>query len=124
MHTYEESWQVAPFRNPVEGEFVLQDHKNGWMRVVAYKYLFIIQGAGLVMANHGYNGFETVGISLALKLWSYVGDGTRAKRPRLKSTTSQYFPCPLLPFHFFCGASSSTFWRQSLVWRDTLVTIH
>eukprot|EP00594_Rhizosolenia_setigera_P011917 CAMPEP_0178970528 /NCGR_PEP_ID=MMETSP0789-20121207/19615_1 /TAXON_ID=3005 /ORGANISM="Rhizosolenia setigera, Strain CCMP 1694" /LENGTH=332 /DNA_ID=CAMNT_0020657089 /DNA_START=124 /DNA_END=1122 /DNA_ORIENTATION=- len=98
MHTYE-SWQVAPFRNPVEGEFVLQDYNNGWMRAVAYKYLFIIQGVGLVMANHGYNGFKTVGISLALILLSYVGD--QSKKATFKINDQPVFPVPIVAIPLF-----------------------
>ncbi len=84
MHTYE-SWQIAPFRNPVEGEFGLQDYNNGWMRAVAYKYLFIIHGAGLVMvmANHGYNGFKT---------HNYVNSPFYFNRNKLY--------CPLCPVSF------------------------
>lgn len=98
MHTYE-SWQVAPFRNPVEGDFVLQDYNNGWMRAVAYKYLFIIQGVGLVMANHGYNGFGTVGISLALILLSYIGD--QSKKATFKINDQPVFPVPIVAIPLF-----------------------
>ena len=97
-HTYE-SWQVAPFRNPVEGEFDLQDYNNGWMRAVAYKYLFIIQSVGLVMANHGYNGFKTVGTSLALILLAYVGD--QSKKATFKVIDQPVFPLPIVVIPLF-----------------------
>jgi hypothetical protein len=98
MHTYE-NWQVAPFKNPVQGEIELNDYNNGWIRAVAYKYLFIIQGTGLVMANHGYNGFGTVGVSLALILLAYIGD--QSKKATFKVFGNPVFPVPIVAIPLF-----------------------
>jgi len=87
MHTYE-SWQMSPFRNPVQGQIELRDYNNGWLRAIIYKFIFIIQGTALAMAYHGYIGFGTTvgkctaGISLALILLAY--NEIKARKPRSK----------------------------------------
>jgi len=93
MHTYE-SWQVAPFRNPIDGDFLLQDYNNGWMRAIVYKYLLIFQSIGLLMANHGYEGFGTVGISVALVLLSYIGDSST--KATFEFNHQPVFPVPIV----------------------------
>ena len=74
MHRYE-GWQVAPFRNPLDGCVVkhhVEDFNNAWLRSVAYEMLFAFQTLGLTLFNLGrrvwFPGVECyTGSSLALR---------------------------------------------------------
>lgn len=98
MHTYE-SWQVAPFRNPIEEEFALQDYNNGWMRAVVYKYIFLFESVAFLMAYHGYSGFGLAWVSLSLILLSYVGD--QSKKVTFEVFGQPVFPAPAVMIPLF-----------------------
>ena len=123
MHTYE-SWQVAPFRNPIQGEFVLANYNNAWLREVAYKYLFIIQSIGLVMAYHGYKGFGTsVGITIALILISYIGD--QSKKATFLLNGQPVFPIPIVAMPLFIwGVTCNLLGAISLAGRISDPLVH
>jgi len=60
MHTYE-GWQVAPFDNPLRGEFentnvVISDKNNQWLRIVAYFFIFNMQYIGLQAFSYAVLG--------------------------------------------------------------------
>ena len=65
MHEYE-GWQVVAFRNPLDTDFNIKNFNNEWLREVAYKLLFLLQGAGLLAFSLGVFGINKITISFAL----------------------------------------------------------
>ncbi len=65
MHEYE-GWQVALFQNPLDTDFNIRDCNNEWLREVAYKLLFFLQGAGLLAFSLGVFGINKITLSFAL----------------------------------------------------------
>lgn len=106
MHTYE-SWQIAPFKS-VDENFSIQDFNNSRLREIVYKYLFIFQSIGLLMANHGYDGFSLIGISVALVLLSYVGD--QSEKATFEFNGQEVFPVPIVVLPLFIWAVVFNLW--------------
>ena len=65
MHEYE-GWQVAFFQNPLDTDFNIRDCNNEWLREVAYKLLFFLQGAGLLAFSLGVFGLNKITLSFAI----------------------------------------------------------
>ncbi|MEH2252390.1 hypothetical protein [Nostoc sp.] len=65
MHEYE-GWQVVHFQNPLDSDFNIKNINNEWLREVAYKLLFILQGAGLLAFSLGVFGVNKFTLSLAI----------------------------------------------------------
>ena len=65
MHEYE-GWQVAFFKNPLATNFDIKHFNNEWLREVAYKLLFIFQGAGLLAFSLGVFGINKITLSFAI----------------------------------------------------------
>lgn len=70
MHTYE-SWQVAPFKNPLDDpNFKISDFNNQWLRIVAYQFIFVMQYVGLITFALGVLGYDFLA---NFKIWSILG---------------------------------------------------
>jgi len=65
MHEYE-GWQVACFQNPLDSDVAIKDCNNEWLREVAYKLLFLLQGAGLLAFSLAVFGFNAITIPFAV----------------------------------------------------------
>ena len=65
MHEYE-GWQVVFFKNPLDTDFEIRDCNNEWLREVAYKLLFFMQGAGLLAFSLGVFGINKITLSFAI----------------------------------------------------------
>lgn len=65
MHEYE-GWQVAFFQNPLDTDFEIKDCNNEWLREVAYKLLFFMQGAGLLAFSLGVFGINKITLTFAI----------------------------------------------------------
>jgi len=65
MHEYE-GWQVACFQNPLDTDFDIKSFNNEWLREVAYKLLFLFQGAGLLTFSLGVFGINKLTLTLAI----------------------------------------------------------
>lgn len=64
MHEYE-GWQVVFFQNPLDTDFKIKDCNNEWLREVAYKLLFFLQGAGLLAFSLGVFGINKITLAFA-----------------------------------------------------------
>ncbi|MDC0832026.1 hypothetical protein AY599_26560 [Leptolyngbya valderiana BDU 20041] len=65
MHEYE-GWQVVHFKNPLDSDFDIKDFNNEWLREVAYKLLFVLQGAGLLAFSLGVFGINKITLTFAI----------------------------------------------------------
>lgn len=65
MHEYE-GWQVVYFQNPLDSSFKIEECNNEWLRQVAYKLLFFLQGAGLLAFSLGVYGINKFTLSFAI----------------------------------------------------------
>ncbi|MHC5676729.1 MAG: hypothetical protein ACYTXL_33500 [Nostoc sp.] len=65
MHEYE-GWQVVYFQNPLDLDFNIKDCNNEWLREVAYKLLFFLQGAGLLAFSLGVFGINKITLTFAI----------------------------------------------------------
>ena len=65
MHEYE-GWQVVFFQNPLDTDFNIKDCNNEWLREVAYKLLFLLQGAGLLAFSLGVFGINKITLTFAI----------------------------------------------------------
>jgi hypothetical protein len=65
MHEYE-GWQVAFFQNPLDTDFNIKNCNNEWLREVAYKLLFFLQGAGLLAFSLGVFGINKITLPFAI----------------------------------------------------------
>ena len=65
MHEYE-GWQVAFFKNPLDCDFAVDHYNNEWLREVAYKLLFLLQGVGLLAFSLAVFGFSIITIPFAV----------------------------------------------------------
>jgi len=65
MHEYE-GWQVAFFQNPLDTDLKIKDCNNEWLREVAYKLLFLMQGAGLLAFSLGVFGINKITLPFAI----------------------------------------------------------
>ncbi len=91
MHEYE-GWQVVYFQNPLDTQFPLTNSNNEWLREVAYKLLFILQGAGLLCFSLGVFGVNRY--TLALALVSFLGAFFLPQNPKV---TFNFHHQPVFP---------------------------
>lgn len=94
MHEYE-GWQVVFFQNPLDTNFEIRDCNNEWLREVAYKLLFFMQGAGLLAFSLGVFGINKITLTFALLSGIIAFIGPQNPKATFKFLGQPVFPLSL-----------------------------
>lgn len=120
MHEYE-GWQVAFFKNPLDSDFAVDHYNNEWLREVAYKLLFLLQGLGLLAFSLAVFGFSAITITLAVLSGLVAFIGPQNPKATFSFNGQPVFPLAISILIVFIANASVNFIAYFALLGDPLV---
>ena len=123
MHEYE-GWQVVYFENPLDKDVKIRDVNNEWLREVAYKLLFFLQGAGLLAFSLGVFGINKVTLVFAIVSGVIAFIGPQNPKATFIFNNQPVFPLAISMLVVFIVNASVNFVAYFFLLKSALVAAH
>ena len=118
MHEYEAGkW---PLQNPLDSDFAVDHYNNEWLREVAYKLLFLLQGLGLLAFSLAVFGFSAITITFAVLSGLVAFIGPQNPKATFSFNGQPVFPLAISILIVFIANASVNFFAYFALLDDPL----